>query len=65
MKLKATITATINIKGTNEPAEDADRVIEKLANVCSKWLAGEAAPQIKIEYTLPTEDTIIRKEDIN
>jgi hypothetical protein len=65
MKLKATITATINTKGNSDPSEDAERVVEKLADLCSEWLQGTAAPQIKIQYTLPQDEQFIKKVDIN
>ncbi len=65
MKLKATITATINTKGDGDPSLDAERVIEKLANLCENWLEGKAAPQIKIEYTLQDDLIKLDKNLIN
>ena len=68
MKLKATITATITVKDTDSLADANERALEKLANICELWINGQAAPRVRLEYTIKDEmgtPPIIPKSEIN
>ena len=65
MKVSATLSVSINIKGDEHHEEVHDKVIHRLINVCDGWLNGDTVPDIRISYNLDNDSINAKPTEAN
>ena len=56
MKLKASISVTIDIDPNADHETNQEEVLIKLIDTCEMWLLGEEIPVIGLQYTVDDEN---------